>query len=440
MLESLPPGTVTNDAALSDIAVAFDGQTYTDTSNNPSPGNAVRKQVENLYKDLQKIDTIIEGEYLKDDGSIVKDPEWSRSDYLDCKNIEYIEFYMPRKGRWLGFYGGNNEFEYIYLLEEGYNKISVPVNSYYFILYEDKMNIKKILYKKANSIYVDYLRNNGNTKSVKYKAKIKSINRLGLNTSTKEYPEQTLVAYAAAVKAGFDVLLCDVSYTADNIPVCIHDYSINRTARNTDGSKLINTINVNDSTFDELNKYDYGIYAGSKFAGIKLLTLDDFLNFAKAVGVEVYIEIKYMHKRIWGADIVERVKKHGMLNNVSFVSHYRTNYGQMWVPSRILEKERSARVALMTDGNGMSDEYKAALLALKTDRNEVFAFNWSTEKLSEADINWLSANDIAYEVGVIDTESDILKYYNRADIKDVISGIESNKLVPSKIIRDSLLN
>ena len=433
---------VNADMSKSDVvdAVAKATQKIVDqvAENIPKDYVKLNEDVSGLKQELEHIENRIEGEYLKEDGTFEAYEGWSRSEYIDCQNVDVLKVYMPRDGRYIGFYGANREFEYTYLMKEGFNDIAVPVNSYYFVLYESDEYIDKITYRKPDTRYLSNLRKGGNVKQRKNASKIKSINRLGYNTQNKEYPEQSIEAYKAAVKAGFDVLLCDLSYTSDDVAVCFHDFSINRIARNADGTALTETVNVNEHTYNELNQYDYGIYAGNKFAGTKLLTLDQFLAFAKASGVEVYIEIKYMSKRKWAEEAVETVRKHGMLDNVSWASHYRADYGQMWIPSRILQYDKSARVALMTNGNGMTDEYKSAMIGLKTDRNDVFAFNWDGEILSEDDIKWLTANNIAYEVGVIDTKDAVLEYYNRDDIKHVISGIESNKIVAAEVIKENM--
>lgn len=53
MFTSLPSGTVTNDAALADIAVGIDGTMYKDLNGNPAPGKAVRTQIGQLGDALQ---------------------------------------------------------------------------------------------------------------------------------------------------------------------------------------------------------------------------------------------------------------------------------------------------------------------------------------------------------------------------------------------------
>ncbi len=64
------------------------------------------------------------------------------------------------------------------------------------------------------------------------------------------WPENTLVAFAAAVELGVDVLEMDIFQTADGVPVVLHDTTVDRT---TDG-----TGHINSFTLEELKRLDAG--------------------------------------------------------------------------------------------------------------------------------------------------------------------------------------
>ena len=121
---------------------------------------------------------------------------------------------------------------------------------------------------------------------------VKSINRLGYDVyNPNTPPEHSLEGYKLALNYGFDEILCDLRSTSDSIPVCLHDATINRTARNTDGS-TISTKNILDITYNEANSYDYGLYKNVKYKGTKLLTLEKAIKFAKMNGITLHIETK----------------------------------------------------------------------------------------------------------------------------------------------------
>ena len=123
---------------------------------------------------------------------------------------------------------------------------------------------------------------------------MRSINRLGYDTHYERgsMPQQSIIAYQAAIEHGFDILLCDLQFTFDDVPVCFHDLDINQIARNADGSELVTLNNgeeltdemrtfVSETSLEELQQYDYGVYRGTKYAGIKILHLRKCYPFVK---------------------------------------------------------------------------------------------------------------------------------------------------------------
>ena len=122
---------------------------------------------------------------------------------------------------------------------------------------------------------------------------VKSINRLGFDVyNLNTPPEHSLEGYTLALEKGFDEILCDLRSTSDSYPVCLHDATINRTARNVDGSNIATTINILDIPYEQAKAYDYGIYKNNKYKGTKLLTLERAVKFAKMNGVTLHIETK----------------------------------------------------------------------------------------------------------------------------------------------------
>ena len=78
-------------------------------------------------------------------------------------------------------------------------------------------------------------------------------------------PENTMPAFAAAAEAGYQFLESDVHFTKDGVAVLCHDSTINATARNADGSKIIGVKSIQFMTYEELLQYDFGIAAGPEF-------------------------------------------------------------------------------------------------------------------------------------------------------------------------------
>ena len=110
--------------------------------------------------------------------------------------------------------------------------------------------------------------------------------------ATEGLPENTLTAFRDAKSKGWTWVETDIRLTSDGVWVCLHDASINRTARNADGTAISGTVNIADITYEQALTYDFGIYAGSQHAGTKILTLDDFLNYCNKAHLYAQLEIK----------------------------------------------------------------------------------------------------------------------------------------------------
>ena len=107
-----------------------------------------------------------------------------------------------------------------------------------------------------------------------------------------EYPENTMVAFRAAIKQGYAYIELDPAYTADGEILVLHDATLNRTARRADGSPLEREIRLCDISAEEALTYDYGVSFALRFRGEGIPTLSDALALARASGVKVKIDNK----------------------------------------------------------------------------------------------------------------------------------------------------
>ena len=87
------------------------------------------------------------------------------------------------------------------------------------------------------------------------------------------YPENTMAAFRAAAECGVDQIELDVRITKDGEAVIIHDETVNRTS---DGRGK-----VCDMTLEELRALDFGIKKDPSFAGTKIPTFREFMEFVK---------------------------------------------------------------------------------------------------------------------------------------------------------------
>lgn len=93
-------------------------------------------------------------------------------------------------------------------------------------------------------------------------------------------PEHTLFAYDLAIEQDTDLLECDVILTKDEVPVCIHDETIDRTVA---GGK---TGRVDSYTLAELREFDFGSWfnatnptlAKPEYVGAKIVPFEEQLD------------------------------------------------------------------------------------------------------------------------------------------------------------------
>lgn len=84
-------------------------------------------------------------------------------------------------------------------------------------------------------------------------------------------PENTLAAFRAAEAAGADGVELDVQLSRDGVPVVLHDSTVDRTS---DGHGAVGGL-----TLAELKGLDAGSWYGAAFAGEKIPTLAEVLNW-----------------------------------------------------------------------------------------------------------------------------------------------------------------
>ena len=112
-----------------------------------------------------------------------------------------------------------------------------------------------------------------------------NVNIIAHRGANKRAPQNTLPAFAEAIKLNADGFETDVHLTKDGVPVICHNYTIDETS---DG-----TGKIEDMTLAELKKHDFGSYFDPKFKGTTLPTLDEFLDLAVGKGLKILnIELK----------------------------------------------------------------------------------------------------------------------------------------------------
>ena len=97
-------------------------------------------------------------------------------------------------------------------------------------------------------------------------------------------PENTLAAFKRAIALGAAFIETDLQLSRDSRFVAIHDDTVNRT---TNGQGK-----VHDLSLADLRRLDAGSWFGSEFAGERIPTLEEILEFSKKYDVVFYLELK----------------------------------------------------------------------------------------------------------------------------------------------------
>lgn len=97
-------------------------------------------------------------------------------------------------------------------------------------------------------------------------------------------PENTIAAFKHAKFLGAEMVEFDVVLCADGTPVVLHDENVKRTS---DGRGLVNTF-----SFEALQSLDAGKWFAKKYAGEKIPSFQQVLEFLDAYDMQANVEIK----------------------------------------------------------------------------------------------------------------------------------------------------
>ena len=128
-------------------------------------------------------------------------------------------------------------------------------------------------------------------------------------------PENTMAAFRLAVAQGYDIIEFDPKMTKDNVPIILHDRTLNRTGRVAGESFGEEKVNIADLTFAELADIDVGLWFDKAYCGEHIPTLSQTLDYLKSVGMEAKIDNVVQRFTPEQIEIVfDVIEKHGAEN------------------------------------------------------------------------------------------------------------------------------
>ena len=228
-------------------------------------------------------------------------------------------------------------------------------------------------------------------------------------------PENTIPAFKLAKRNGFSYVETDVRFTSDEVPVCIHDASIDRTSNGTG--------DVASMTFEQIRTYDFGSWKSAEYANTPIPTFDEFLTLCRAIELYPYIELKAGNQtRI--ERLIDMVKAYGMETKATWISFTMNNLNY------VKNYDASARIGLLVNGVGATEITNAE--SLQTSTNNVFldSGTYSGSGLP-SQIQLCIDAGIPLEMWTIDVANTI------KNLNPYVTGITSNSLIAGKVLYDA---
>jgi glycerophosphoryl diester phosphodiesterase len=125
-------------------------------------------------------------------------------------------------------------------------------------------------------------------------------------------PENTFAAFRKAIAMGATFIETDLQLSRDARFVAIHDNTVNRT---TNGQGT-----VHEMTLADLRRLDAGSWFGSEYAGERIPTLEEILEFAKKHDIVFYLELKPFGS--WGGEhaLISALRESGEIARIVVIS------------------------------------------------------------------------------------------------------------------------
>lgn len=245
---------------------------------------------------------------------------------------------------------------------------------------------------------------------------VRLINHRGYSA---EAPENTMPAYALSVRKGYEYVETDVQFTKDNVPVLIHDTTIDRTSNGT--GKVANL------TYKQLQNYDFSYKSNSTerwagYEGTKIATFEEFIAFCSRNHLHPYIEMKVSMTKSQVNTLYSLVKQYDMQSNATWISFYESNLLYM--------KNNNVYAALCLLTNNVNSSAIKNVQALKNGKNSVM-LGANVGSLTATQRITLLRNNIPWCVWTIDKLPLVAQYANTA-----AEAVTTDSVTPSDVYDD----
>jgi glycerophosphoryl diester phosphodiesterase len=173
-------------------------------------------------------------------------------------------------------------------------------------------------------------------------------------------PRNTYSALEFAYNRGYRWFESDVHLTEDLVPVMLHDRNISHVSNG--------NANIDSLSYEEALQYDFGSWHSPKFAGEKILRLEDMLRFCAEHDCGVNLEFKSSSVPAWNVETIgivyDLIQKYGMEDRVMlngngaeiaylkiYLEYFDDTAEVQWLPGSLTEDNIRAAKELQTGKN-----------------------------------------------------------------------------------------
>lgn len=226
---------------------------------------------------------------------------------------------------------------------------------------------------------IDYLGNHGNNGYTKQSKYIKQIAHRGFNVSA---PEQSKLAYTMASTYGINEWEGDIQFTSDNVPVLWHDNNVKGYAADSKGNIVTTDLNISDTTYADLIKYDFGYSKSPKYKDTSILSVEEMFKLARIYDANIHLEFKNNYDDAKIKNLVNLVNKYGIEKNLSWQSFNSTYFSRV---VKLLPKVPLEFLTMLNDDNEVT-RLLADMNSFKSDGRELIAsadwYNASVDRVN----------------------------------------------------------
>ena len=127
-------------------------------------------------------------------------------------------------------------------------------------------------------------------------------------------PQNTRPAIEMAGILGYSACIVVPKTTSDGVLVCVHDDTINSTARDESGNAPQTEMAVADMTYNDLLAWDFGLSTNEYWRGTRILTVDEFFGICAKYGMSpVFSTHPALSSEQW-QNVKTMLIKHGLLD------------------------------------------------------------------------------------------------------------------------------